>query len=67
MRVIYGVDRGLLYIITKFFENEFFRMAEWSALQTGKGGDSGSIPVKVKTFFDHFLPFLMRILIFSSF
>ena len=26
-------------------------MAEWSALQTGKRGDSSSIPAKVKTFF----------------
>ena len=26
-------------------------MAEWLALQTGKRGDSGSIPAKVKTFF----------------
>ena len=26
-------------------------MAEWSALQTGKGGDSGSIPAEVITFF----------------
>ena len=25
-------------------------MAEWSALRTGKCGDSGSIPVKVKSF-----------------
>ena len=26
------------------------RVAEWSALQTGKRGDSSSIPVKVKFF-----------------
>jgi len=26
-------------------------MAEWSALQTDKRGDSGSIPAVVKTFF----------------
>ena len=26
-------------------------MAEWSALQTGKRGDSSSIPAQVKTFF----------------
>ena len=26
-------------------------VAEWSALQTGKCGDSSSIPAKVKTFF----------------
>ena len=26
-------------------------MAEWSALLTGKRGDSSSIPAKVKTFF----------------
>ena len=27
------------------------RVAEWSALQTGKRGDSNSIPAEVKTFF----------------
>ena len=27
-------------------------MAEWSALPTSKRGDSGSIPVEVKTFFE---------------
>ena len=27
------------------------RVAEWSALQTGKHGDSSSIPAKGKTFF----------------
>ena len=27
-------------------------MAEWSALQTGTRGDSGSIPAQVKTFFE---------------
>ena len=27
------------------------RVAEWSALQPGKRGDSGSIPAKVETFF----------------
>ena len=26
-------------------------MAEWSTLQTGKPGDSGSTPAEVKTFF----------------
>ena len=27
------------------------RVPQWLALQTGKRGDSGSIPAKVKTFF----------------
>ena len=33
------------------FSNFFGRMAEWSALQTVKRGDSSSIPAKVKNFF----------------
>ena len=34
----------------KFSKNSG-RIAEWSALQTGKRGDPGSIPAKVKTFY----------------
>ena len=34
----------------KFSKNSG-RIAEWSALQTGKRGDPGSIPAKVKVFF----------------
>ena len=36
----------------KLFKNlkKIGRVAEWSALQTRKRGDSGSIPAKVKTF-----------------
>ena len=33
------------------FLKSFGRMAEWSALQTSKRGDSSSIPAKVKTIF----------------
>ena len=38
--------------IIKFnFLKKMGRVAEWSALQTGKRRDSGSIPAEVKTFF----------------
>ena len=33
------------------FEKLKVGVAEWSALQTGKRGDSGSIPARVKSFF----------------
>ena len=38
------------YIIKSFLKN-LGRVAEWLALQTGKRGDSSSIPAQVKTFF----------------
>ena len=38
--------------IKNIFAELVDRVAKWSALQTGKRGDSGSIPVKVKTFFE---------------
>jgi len=41
MDVIKYIDKFSRYIA---------RMAEWLALQTGKGGDSGSIPAEVITF-----------------
>ena len=38
-------------MIKKNFESKKCWVAEWSALQTGKRGDSSSIPAEVKTFF----------------
>ena len=48
MDVVYEVDRNAGNQI--FLKNQC-RMAEWSALQTGKRGYSSSIPAEVKTFF----------------
>ena len=39
------------YTAKKNFWKKSRQVAEWSALQTGKRGDSSSIPAKVRTFF----------------
>ena len=48
-RIQLQLDSEHIYIYKDFLKNKG-RMAEWSALQTGKRGDSGSIPAEVKTF-----------------
>ena len=45
-----GDSMGFVINILKILKN-WGRMAEWSALQTGKRGDPSSIPAEVKTFF----------------
>ena len=52
MGVIHRVKRGPLYFHThlKHFRKKMGQVAEWSALQTGKRGDSSSIPAEVKIF-----------------
>ena len=42
---------GHFLYIKRNFGKKPVRVAEWSALQTGKPGDSSSIPAQVKTFF----------------
>ena len=55
LMVIFWTGRSLLINsfvpIDKFLGKKEGRMVEWLALQTGKRGDSSSIPAEVKTFF----------------
>ena len=46
------------YIINLTFLKNLVPMAEWSALQTSMRGNLGSIPAKVKTFFEGIFEFL---------
>ena len=48
----FNVSSSLLFILINSTNlQQQGRVAEWSALQTGKRGDSSSIPDEVKTYF----------------